>query len=64
MADRLFHLWERSVIDLFATRFNRKAEVYCSVVPDLFAMPEDPLQHPWDNLVVYAFPSFAWSVMS
>lgn len=46
------------MLDLFATRFNRKLEVYCLVVLDPFAVAEDALQDPWDNLEVYAFPPF------
>lgn len=52
------HLWERPVIVFFATRFNRKLEVYYSVVPDFFAVAEGALQHSRDNLEVYSFPSF------
>ena len=58
VAERLFDLWGRPVVDLFATRHNRKLQVFFSAVPDPWAAAEDALQHPWDNLFVYAFPPF------
>lgn len=46
------------MMDLFSTRFNRKLEVFFSVVLNPWAAAEDALQHPWDNLDIYAFPPF------
>ena len=59
VAERLFDLWGRPVVDLFATRHNRKLQVFFSAVPDPWAAAEDALQHPWDNLFAYAFPPFS-----
>ncbi|XP_064086174.1 uncharacterized protein LOC135201227 [Macrobrachium nipponense] len=58
VADRLFQVWGRPTLDLFATYYNKKLEVYCSVILDPLALAEDAFQHPWDNLEVYAFPPF------
>ena len=58
IAERLFEIWGRPVIDLFATRHNRKLPIFCSAVPDPWALKEDAFQHPWDNLEAYAFPPF------
>ena len=58
IAERLFHLWGHPVIDLFATRHNRKLPIFCSAFPDPWAVREDAFQHPWDNLEAYAFPPF------
>ena len=57
--EKLFRLWGSPIIDLFATRLNRKLPVYCSPVPDPMAALEDAFQHPWDGLDAYAFPPFA-----
>ena len=54
----LLRVWGNPSIDLFATRLNVKLPLYCSLVPDLQAVFEDALQHPWDDLDLYAFPPF------
>ncbi|XP_066941107.1 uncharacterized protein [Macrobrachium rosenbergii] len=41
VTERLFDLWGRPVIDLFATQHNRKLQVFCSVMPDPWATAED-----------------------
>lgn len=53
VVERLFHLWGRPTVDLFATRYNRKLYVFCSVILDPWAVAEHALQHPWGNLDVY-----------
>lgn len=55
---KLFLLWGTLMVDLFATCFNRKLEVFFSVVPDPWAVVEDALQYLWDNLDAYTFPPF------
>ncbi|XP_066958908.1 uncharacterized protein [Macrobrachium rosenbergii] len=57
-ADKLFNLWGRPVVDLFATQYNRKLPTFFSVILDPWAAAEDAFQHSWDNLEVYAFPPF------
>ena len=46
-------------VDLFATRLNRKIDVYFSPVPDSLAIGADALVHDWSNKHSYAFPPFA-----
>lgn len=49
-------LWERPQIDLFATRWNNKLQVFVSPVPDPSAWAVDALSIQWDGLIAYAFP--------
>ena len=56
VADRLFCLFERPNIDLFATRDNRKVTVYCSPFPDPEAWACDALAVNWTGMYAYAFP--------
>ena len=58
MARDLLRRWGSPSIDLFATSFNSKLSLYCSLVPDPQAVFEDVFRHPWDNLDLYAFPPF------
>ena len=57
--DRPVRAWGNPSIDLFATCFNAKLPLYCSLVPDPQAVFEDAFRHPWDDLDLYAFPPFA-----
>ena len=45
-------------INLFATSFNAKLPLYCSLVADPQAVFEDGFCHPWANLDLYTFPPF------
>ena len=54
----LLHHWGSPSIDLFATSYNAKLPLYCSLVPDPQAVFKDAFRHPWDNLDLYAFPPF------
>ena len=54
----LLRVWGNPSIDLFATCLNAKQPLYCSLVPDPQAVFEDAFRHPWDDLDLYAFPSF------
>lgn len=44
------------MIDLFATRFNKKLPLYVSPVPDQEAVWVDSLSRSWNGLTAYAFP--------
>lgn len=44
------------MVDLFATRFNKKLDTFVSPVPDPMALDTDALSIPWDNLWAYAYP--------
>ena len=59
VAEEIFRLLGTPTLDLFATRWNTKLPLYCSLVPDPMAVMEDAFMHPWDGLEVYAFPPFA-----
>ena len=48
--------WHKPLIDLFATRFNRRLPIYVSPVPDPQAWAVDALSLSWKGLSAYAFP--------
>jgi hypothetical protein len=56
---RLWTIWEKPHLDLFATRHNHKLPIYVSPVPDNQALDTDALSLSWDNLLGYAFPPTA-----
>ena len=52
----IFLHWETPQIDLFATKFNSKLPIYCSIRPDPQAYAIDSLSFPWTGMVAYAYP--------
>ena len=58
LAKKIIRKWGSPTIDLFATHFNAKLPLYCSLIPDPRAIFEDAFHHPWKDLDVYAFPPF------
>ena len=58
VARDLLRCWGSPSIDLFASSFNAKLPLYCSLVPDPQAVFKDAFRHTWDNLDLYAFPPF------
>ena len=48
--------WHKPLIDLFATRFNNRLDLYVSPVPDPRAYAVDALTLSWKGLSAYAFP--------
>ena len=58
VARDLHRRWGSLLIDLFATSYNAKLPLYCSLVPDPQVVFEDAFHHPWDNLDLYSFPPF------
>ena len=52
----LFREWGMPQVDLFATRFNHKCQLFVSPVPDSLAMGTDALSISWEGLWAYAFP--------
>ena len=48
--------WFKPVIDLFATQFSKRLQVYVSPVPDPKALDIDALSMSWDGLSAYAYP--------
>ena len=52
----IFQIWGTPQIDLFATKFNFKLPIYCSIRPDPQAYAIDSLSCPWTNMVAYAYP--------
>ena len=53
------HIFQRFTtpnLDLFATRENRKLQVFCSPYPDPQAWATDALSVDWKNIYAYAFP--------
>ena len=55
----VWRTWFKPQIDLFATKFSKRLELYVSPVPDPEAWGVDALSIRWDNLVGYAFPPLA-----
>ena len=55
----VWRTWFKPQIDLFATKFSKRLELYISPVPDPEAWGVDALSIRWDNLVGYAFPPLA-----
>ena len=51
--------WDKPLIDLFATRFSNRLEMFVSPVPDPFAWAVDAFSFSWKGLFLYAFPPFA-----
>ena len=58
VARALLRRWGSPSIDLFAMSLSAKLPLHCSLVPGPQAVFEDAFHHPWDNLDLYAFPSF------
>ena len=58
VVDSLFHRWPATV-DLFATNQFHRLPVYFSPMKDPMSVGTDSMLHTWDNLQVYAFPSFS-----
>jgi hypothetical protein len=55
----VFLNWGEPQVDLFASQYNKKLRMYCSLTKDKAAMAQDALSIPWKNLWAYAFPPFA-----
>jgi hypothetical protein len=53
---RVWRVWHRPHIDLFATRFNHQLEVYISPCPDPQAWAIDALNTDWTGFDAYAYP--------
>jgi hypothetical protein len=52
-------LWDKPMVDLFATQENHKLPLYVSPIPDQRAWGVDAMSIDWNNLVGYAFPPTA-----
>ena len=53
---RLWQLWGRPMVDLFATRENNRRLLFVSPMPDVLSIRTDGLSQPWDGMIVYAYP--------
>ena len=58
VAEQIFSVLGRPMVDLFATRFNHRLPLYVSPVLDPAAWGVDALSLSWDSLFAYAFPPF------
>ena len=56
VAQAIFLTWFTPKIDLFATKFNSKLPIYCSIRPDPQAFAIDSLSCPWTGMEAYAYP--------
>ena len=59
VVDRICQVWGSPQIDLFATRFNRKFQLFVSPIPDETALAVDALSMSWRGLRAYAYPPLA-----
>jgi len=59
VCDQIFHLWGTPMVDLFATRYNRRLPAFISPMQDDLAWGRDALTCDWNGLNGYAFPPFA-----
>ena len=57
--DHLWCLWEKPMIDLFATHYNNKMDLYVSPIPDQKAWGVDAFSLSWDEVYGYMFPPTA-----
>jgi hypothetical protein len=56
---RVWQLWHRPLVDLFATRLNAKLPLYVSPCPDPEAWAIDALSFSWEGVDGYAYPPTA-----
>jgi hypothetical protein len=59
MVQALWSIWDRPMIDLFATKYNAKLPTYVSPVPDQEAWAVDALSLDWTGMYAYAYPPTA-----
>ncbi len=55
----VWELWGKPHVDLFATRFSTRLQVFVSPVPDPRALAVDAFSLSWTGMTAYAFPPFA-----
>ena len=55
----LWNVWDRPSIDLFATVYNRKLEVFVLPYPDEQAYAVDAMSLRWHGMYAYAYPPTA-----
>ena len=55
----IWEVWDKPLVDLFATRDNKKLPLYVSPFPDKEAWAVDALSLDWSNLYAYAYPPTA-----
>ena len=53
---RLWKVWDRPLVDLFATSRNHKLPIYFSPIPDPRAEAVDSMLQSWSGHLLYAFP--------
>jgi hypothetical protein len=51
-------IWDRPLIDLFATSLNYKLEIFVSPIPDQKAWAVDAMTISWKGMFNYIFPPF------
>ena len=56
IVDRVFHLWGKPHVDLFALERNAKLATYMSPIPEPMSWKVDSLVQSWKNLYAYAYP--------
>ena len=56
VVESLWQIWDKPMVDLFATRFNNKMTLFFSMIPDPTLMGVDALSISWKGFQAYAFP--------
>ena len=55
----VWRVWDKPMVDLFATRYTTRMPLFVSPVPDQQAMAVDALSLDWKGMYAYAFPPTA-----
>ena len=57
--ESLWQVWDKPLVDLFATRYNAKLSCFVSPVPDDLAFGVDAMSMSWEGIHAYAYPPTA-----
>jgi hypothetical protein len=56
ICSRLWKLWGRPMVDIFATRDNHRLPLFFSPMKDELSIGTDGLSQSWDNMLLYGYP--------
>ena len=56
IVEKIFALWGKPMVDLFASEANKKLQTFCTWIPSRQAMAVDALTISWEGMEAYAFP--------
>lgn len=55
---RMVYEQGKPMINLFASKWNHKAQIFCSWIPDQKAVAINALSIFWDKMIGYAYPQY------